>query len=450
MLVSGNSCEWIVLNAPINIECLRAAAIEVVRVHPVLNSIQVKKGFRYFWKELDDPISVDIRYEKVSEQFAARLHAHLVRNIHREPLPLTRERPWRIHVTDSPDGRTYLQIITTHVFTDGRSANIVARDLAAAYSALASQQDCQLQPIRGSRDPFELFAGHLPSIERKRLRRAGFKAILTDALTRCVGLKTDVSRRGETAVHFFDYGIAMWDEVKRVSRHMDMSVHPFILASVLRIIEQLNDRRGVRSPVVRIVDNFSLRRFAADRATIDNLYDVFAVPYTLDFSLRGDDVSLVTQIRKQMDQMKRGEILRELYRYQIYHRAGFFSDQKKMATRLVSRLVVRTNVVCTNIGPVPEDFAAFGTAQVEDYYSFAQLFPPGDLMFLFSTYRGRLRLVLLHDDRRVSHELAEEIGERLFASNLSRVIDSFAKAQGCATADTIHHFAGRVIAHATK
>lgn len=421
-VVSANSCEWIVLDRSLDLDRLREAAIALVRAHPVLNSVQTKRGLLYYWEELDGPITVDIRHKKVPAMTPDELHRRLVDNIHREPLPLVRERPWRIHVTESPGGRTWLQIITTHVFSDGRSANIVARDLAAAYSAAVSGRVWHPAPVGEVRDPMALFTPHLPEKEKKRLRRAAVKAVIKDAVTPCVGLKVDRVPRGETAVQFFDYGATVWNRLKAGSRRVDMSVHPFILAGVLRTIEQLNRDRGVRSPRIRIVDNFSLRRFAKQRETIDDLYDALATPYTVDFTLTEDNTALVNQIRRKLDALKQGEILRELYRAQLYLQAGLLSH-KKSATQLVTRFVVKSNVVCTNIGPVPEDFDAFGDSRVEDYYSFSQMFPPGELMFLFSTYRGRLRVVLLHDDRRIPAARVREIGETLFPANLFQALE---------------------------
>lgn len=423
MLVSANSCEWIELDGPLDPALLHAAAVEVVRRHPVLNSVQSLRFPFYGWKELAGPIEVDIRHDRLSQAPDAQaLHARLVGHIHHEPLPITRARPWRLQVTELPDGRTWLQIITTHVFTDGRSANVVARDLGAAYSALAAGRALPSSPTRtDERDPFRLFTARLPLATRWRLGWQGLRAIWRDATARCTGLVLPARPCGQTCVRLHDYGSPAWQQLHQGARAAGLSVHPLIIAAVLRVVQSLNQRGGHASPVIRLIDNFSLRRFAPSPASIDDLYDVFAVPYTIDFEMEPDTRSLVQQIRRKLDALKAGGILAELYRNWHYRNASLLSD-KKLGTRLVVRHVMRSNVICTNIGPVPEDFGSFGPRQVVDYYSFSQMFPPGRVMFLFSTWRGRLRMVLLHDGNTVPDELAEEIGRLLLPQALAEVV----------------------------
>lgn len=421
MLTSANSCEWISLSQPLDLKLLREAAEAVVRMHPVLNSVQLRRGLFFYWKELDTPVEVDIRYERLPALTEEALHPRLVANIHAEPLPITRHRPLRLHVTELDDGRTWLQIITTHVFTDGRSANVVARDLAHAYGTVSAGM-WPAQPVSpASRDPFDLFTRHLSFGQRWRLGWQGLKAIFSDLFSRVVALKLPGRPRGETRISFFDLGSAKWSELRAHARAQGLSVHPFIVAAVLRVIETLNRRNGIESPVIRLIDNFSLRRFAAQPEQLADLYDVYAVPYTIDFQMSPDSRELVQRIRGKLDALKAGGILAELYRNWHYRNSALLSD-KKIGTRLVTRFVMKSNVICTNIGPVPEDFSRFGEAQVLDYYSFSQMFPPGQLMFLFSTYRNRLRLVLLHDGNNIEAALASEIGTSLFPAALAAAI----------------------------
>lgn len=424
MLVSANSCEWIVLDGPLDLDRLRAAAVATVQRHPVLNSVQVLRFPFYAWKELDTPVEVDIRHELLGPApDDAALHAKLVANIHGEALPITRSRPWRLHVTEHPDGRTWLQIITTHVFTDGRSANVVTRDLGAAYSALASGRTLPARPPASvERDPFRLFTARLTLAQRWRLGWRGLAAIVRDATARCTALVLPDRPRGDTRVRLHDYGGTAWHALHQGARGAGLSVHPLIIAAVLRVMQSLNARVGHASPVIRLIDNFSLRRFAEPAGSVADLYDVFAVPYTIDFEMDDDTRALVLQVRRKLDDLKAGGILTELYRNWHYRNAALLSD-KKLGTRLVLRHVMRSNVICTNIGPVPEEFTHFGPRTVLDYYSFSQMFPPGRLMFLFSTWRGHLRLVLLHDGNTIPDELAREIGEVLLPQALAQVVE---------------------------
>lgn len=418
-LVNANSCEWIELDRPLDLQRLRAAAEQVTLRHPVLNSVQVRRGTRYYWKQLDGPVRVDLRYRMLTADEAENCHAQLVDNAWQEQLPLETARPWRLHVTEAADGRTWLQIITSHVFTDGRSANIVARDLAAAYSAPPQSRTPDVEVQDGVRDPFALFTSTLPFRERLRLGLAAAAAIVRDALVPSDRLRLPRRARGSTGVAFFDFGQDTWESLRSAARGAGLSVHPLILGATLRTVEQLNAEAGYRTDRLRVIDNFSLRRFATSD-DVHELYDVYAVPYTLDFDLTAGDAALVAGIRGQLDRMKRGEILRELYRQKLYMASSLLTP-KKLATRMVARHIVRSNVICTNIGPVPEDFQHFGDAAVVDYYSFSQMFPPGEIMFLFSTYRSRLRLTLLYDTARVSSATADTVGRVIYPQLLASI-----------------------------
>lgn len=423
MLVNANSCEWIVLDGRLDLERLRRAARSVARRHAVLNSVQRRRGVAFYWQPWPDEKDVELRFERLPAMSDTERHRHLVNNIWREQLPLTDGRPWRLHVSEELAGRTWLQIITTHVFTDGRSANVVARDLAHAYTAAAdAARDPVLSPGAGpdpQRDPFKLFTADLPAAERCRLTLGALAAIGRDAVAPCGKLVLPSGPVGETGVLFFDFGEATWQRVRRAGRAAGLSAHPFLLGAVLRSIESWNASRGRKTRTLRVIDNFSLRRFS-HQPDIQEIYDVFAIPYSLDFQLDADDGVLLQQIRRKLDRMKNGEVLRELFRQKLYMLSSALSP-KRLATKLVTRFVVRSNVICTNIGPVPEDFDRFGSARVQEYFSFSQMFPPGELMFLFSTCRGRLRAVLLFDRNKIAEPQARALVDEVYTGHLMRL-----------------------------
>lgn len=429
MLVNANSCEWIVLNGHLDIKRLRRAARAVARRHWVLNSFQRRKGLGFAWETWSDEAEMDIRYERLPPMSDEERHQHLVHNIWQEQLPLTQGRPWRIHVSEDDNGRTWLQVITTHVFTDGRSANIVARDLAHAYTAAEGDNIPELDPEAPrdpERDPFKLFTQDLSTADKRGLVGDALKAIVSDATAPCDRLALKKGPVGKTGVLFFDFGADTWQRVRRAGKHVGLSVHPFLLGAVLRSIQRWNQKRGKQTRILRVIDNFTLRRFNQE-PHVQDIYDVFAIPYSLDYQLDQDDKSLLKQIKTKLDVLKKGAIRKELYRQWLYMSSSLLSP-KVLATRLLIKFVVRSNIICTNIGPVPEDFDRFGDASVDEYYSFSQMFPPGEMMFLFSTYRGSLRTVLLYDTNKITQQEAQQFVDDTYTDELLRLTEDGAQA----------------------
>ena len=58
----------------------------------------------------------------------------------------------------------------------------------------------------------------------------------------------------------------------------------------------------------------------------------------------------------------------------------------------------KSNVFLTNPGVCPSNLPRFGDAAVIDYVTFPQLFAPADVMFVFSTFRDRLRIHVVYDE----------------------------------------------------
>jgi hypothetical protein len=60
--------------------------------------------------------------------------------------------------------------------------------------------------------------------------------------------------------------------------------------------------------------------------------------------------------------------------------------------------IFKSNVFFTNPGVVPTRLERFGDKTVVDYVTFPQLFAPADVMFVFSTFRDRLRVLVVYDE----------------------------------------------------
>jgi hypothetical protein len=93
---------------------------------------------------------------------------------------------------------------------------------------------------------------------------------------------------------------------------------------------------------------------------------------------------------------KEGEIFAELFRQRLYAIIAW-PFPKWIPTAIVTRYITRGNILCTNPGPIPYEFDRLGPVPVTDFYGFSQMFPPGRIMLVFTTFRGSLRLGVMFD-----------------------------------------------------
>ena len=420
-MVNANSCEWIEIDGRLDIGMLDEAAHILARRHPVLNSrLRVGRPWRFEWIEDAGHLPIDIRIERIDVATPAEIHDRLVANIWGERLPLRRGRPFRLHVTELRT-TTVLQVVTTHVFTDGHSANLVVRDLVHAYTSLFAGQPWV--PERSDiqdRNIVRLFAGGLPAREKRRLTLKAIRDVAREAMTPAGRIGDSRKPRGMTDVIMIDLGADALAGVRRASAGLQISRHPFYVAAAVRAIEDFNARRGIKpkSRLLKIIDNFSLRRHASQN--LADFYDLCAIPYSLNANGALDDEALIRDVSRQVETLRGGEILAEVFRQVVYKATAILSP-KIMATRMVLSSVVKSNFILSNIGPVPADIERFGSALITAYYSFSQLFPPGQVMFLLSSKGDTLRLICLFD--RVNFSRAEIEAELVggFRQHLDRI-----------------------------
>ena len=425
-MVNANSCDWIEVDGRLDIELLHQAARIVTRRHPVLNArltVGLRQGYR--WVEDTAELPVDIRVERVAARLPAEVQDRLLNNVWGERLPLLHGRPFRLHVTEL-EAMTVLQVVTTHVFTDGYSANLVVRDLVRAYRSLHAGQPWQPAPADvADRDMTALYGWHLPKWKRLRLAVQAAGAIFREALGRVMRVGAGREPRGMTGVVMVDLGAEVLRDVRRASRVAGVSRHPFYVVAALRAIEAFNARRAIRSAgVLKIIDNFSLRRFARD--DVADLYDLCSLPYSLVADGGLTDAELVRAVSAQVERLRSGDILAEIFRQRLYNAFATLMP-KVLATRLVIGAVVKSNFILSNIGEVPDEIDRFGDAAIREYFSFPQLFPPGQIMMLLSSPGGSLRLICLFDRANFSRAAVTEELVGGFVRRLEACCNGFAE-----------------------
>ena len=95
----------------------------------------------------------------------------------------------------------------------------------------------------------------------------------------------------------------------------------------------------------------------------------------------------------------------------------------KWASHWVFKWILKTNITTTNPGVVPfsKDLESWGEAQVQDFVNFPQIAPPSRLGVIYTTFRKRLRIVILHDQALLSQKQAEQLSQILW-EEIQRII----------------------------
>lgn len=392
-LVCGNNGEMIEVEGRLDHDVLRRALEVVIARHPVLNSRLEWNLFSVRRVEGEDLGPVDLRIERHGHLDDVELRERMIANIWDEPLPLLTGRPFRVHLIELP-ARSILQVITTHVWADARTVHRLCWDVAECYTALAEDHEPSREPIEvSSRDSEWLVQPAMPR-SRTYYWGAAIRLLLGELITTAHGLKLP-RKRGRNDFRKIELGSAFLTDLKAAAKARRTTVHGLITAAVARACRQHDLAHG-RKPgrTHQLIDMFSLRPFAREDAT--HLADTMVVPFGTRVNTGDDDETVIRKTTAALERWKKGEIFGELFRQRLYALIALPSP-KRLATALLTRFVVRGNVICTNPGPTPYEFDRLGSNRVSDFYGYSQLFPPGRIMCIFSTFRGRLRLCVLFD-----------------------------------------------------
>jgi len=424
-LVNGNSCEILELSDEPDEVLLRRALRSAMARHPILNSRLSRRAGRAEWIRLEQPPEPDLRVERLRETDPEAVRRRLVSNIWDESLDPLSGPLARFHLTLTPTG-SWLQLVTHHIDSDARSGYRLAHDITMAYSALAEGRE----PETG-----ELDVADLPP-DRAVLRNdhRGALALTARALSFLIGdlfhggkgLSLS-GRRGETDVRKLDLGVERLQSVKRASRARGCTVHALLLTAATRACQEIEQRNGKKpGRVYPLLDLVSLRAHAGPEAM--DLYDTMVVPVVQRMDGRLSDDELIAAAAARIERLKSGDAVAELWRQRLYRWVAW-PFPKVLATRFLTRFVVKGNVICSNPGPVPYEIEYLGNIRVRDFWSFSQLFPPGRVAFTFSTFRDELRLIIAYDQTAFTSDEILDFGDRIvmhldrFASEAPKVVE---------------------------
>jgi len=389
-----NSCEILELGGRLDQARLRAALLAALGRHPVLNSRFRKRFWRSFYCEVAaEPLPIDLRVHSCPTDDEEAIHHALRANIWSEAIDVTAGRPVRFHLLETPT-RSYLQIVTARLYNDAKAGYRLAHDIAESYSALESNTPFDSSPIQvPDRSTGTLFTGHFGLRQHLRHAFGALLCLLRDLFRRDAQMPTRAAPRGETDFVKVDLGADVLGGLRNLARARGVTVHALLALTIFKIWQATAARDAAR-PLLRILDNFSLRPFA--RVEVEDLYETLVVPYTIRVPTRASDTDIVASVSDQLKYWKSGEILSELYRIRLYSALGRISPIR-LSAKLVAKFVAKTNLVVSNPGPVPYPIDRFGSVPVVDFFNFSALLPPSKVMFIFSTFRGVLRATVVYD-----------------------------------------------------
>ena len=175
---------------------------------------------------------------------------------------------------------------------------------------------------------------------------------------------------------------------------------------------------------MNLSDMFSPGRFHAINALFPSLSeavnpnscDVIVIDGHLD--ARWSDDETLAACTANVKRMRAGGVREHVSRFEALAEHGARSPTTRFMD--VWSDIFKSNVFFTNPGVCPSDLRTFGENTVVDYVTFPQLFAPADVMFVFSTFRGRLRVLAVYDEAVFASRFQEEIF-RPFLAKLAEI-----------------------------
>lgn len=389
----------IAIDGDVDAVLLAGAMQDVVAAHPHLRTHIVKKGRRYYKVPVAEPMPIPIEKRHFTGG-ADELNRLLSDNIWcTPPVDVFKGPPLRIILTEA--GRqTHLQVLSSHVWSDAKAGYLLLNDIVEAYTCRVAGRPPQL-PKRDNRglDFDGSLQARLTATGRVYSPKAVLKSLYRD-LFHCGG-STTLKRADRYQSRFITTAIgddAFMRQLKQASKAAGVTIHSFLVAALTKALHQHDERRGSDKRHYRIHDMFSLR---AHVDGFEDMYDCCVLPFDFDCDWQpASDARLVSNSRA-LAGIKQGRIFDE------YFKVKFMLDllhhlPRPLASRLALRYLVNGNVLCTNPGIIPFAYPRMANAPITDFYSFSQVFPPGQLMLVFTTFRQSFRLATVYNELAVT------------------------------------------------
>ncbi len=406
-----NSCDWLELDGEIDRDILLLAAKKTIAKHPMAQSVYKRRLFWFTWVHTEQQLPVDVEVQYCDSDDDDVISRQRFSNIGEYSVLRKDNHPFRFILLNTPS-RKFLQILTTHVYTDGRSANIFTTDLMRFYNAISdNSNESNIQDTVDiiDRNHDRMFLTETSFFQKVKFFMQALVSVLMDLLEPTGRLELSKTNRSDSSLVLTEILPNDFNKIKKNAKLKQVTLHPCFLRAFVRTIEDFNlSRKKKNTTSIKILDNFSLRRFSTDKS-IEQLYDCISAPYTLQANLKKTDAQIERDFNKQLESMKQGGALMQLYKYRIYHWMALLMP-KAFAAHFASKVMIRTNVICTNVGVLDPALKNFGSAKVLSYISFPALIPPGEILFQLSSFQGKLRLLTLyHTDQLSKSEVVNNL-----------------------------------------
>ena len=394
-MVNGNSCEMITIDGNVDVVILAEAMRDVVAAHPHLRTQIVKRGRRYYKVPAADLIQIPIE-DRYFTGGADELNRFLANSIWcTPPVDVFNGPPLRILLTRT--GRqTHLQVLSSHVRSDAKARYLLLNDIIEAYNSRVAGRSPQLsERDNGGLDFDVALQARLADMERVYSRKAVLQSLCRDFFHS--GGSTTVKQADRYQSRFSTTVIgddAFMRQLKQVAKVAGVTIHSFLVAALTKALHQHDERQGRAKRYYRIHDMFSLRGHVDGFA---DMYDCCVLPFDFDCDWQSASNARLMSNSRALAEIKQGKIFDE------YFKVKFMLDMlhhlpRPQASKLALQYLVNGNVLCTNPGIVPFDYPRMENAPITDFYSFSQVFPPGQLMFVFTTFRKSFRLATVYNE----------------------------------------------------
>jgi hypothetical protein len=362
--VDTRSCELVVLEGRLDGARLQAALDHIVAVHPLLHATWDGA----VWRTPDTPLRLVEEPDAQPWDSAA-----LVARAWDDGDPHATQVRW-IRAAD----RDGLAIQVPHARTDARSGAQVVADLAEAYAALGRDEIPTPRPDTAPWAPAAL----LPT--RAADRAAALRRVVSDLAAPAAWTRDPTLPRGRSRARVYDLGPTAWTQVKAAAHASGTTPHVRLCLATARAFD-----------TTRLLDLASVRHLAS--ADVAGRADVLVVPWVLHVPGAGHAPDAADTVAAQVATVKEGVARAELARLGLYEAVAHWIPVD-LAIRATTRLVVKADVVHTNPGAVHVPLDTFGELAIADFVNFPQLVPPARAGIVWTTFRGRLRMIALWDD----------------------------------------------------
>lgn len=408
-LMNSHSAEIIQLSGDIDFGLLKQAINIAVNKQPVLQCCIKPGRFAYHWQPLpaDTPISVQrCDYSTLSDE---ALKQQIASHTWCRQADYTQERLIRFYLIDAGNNVSYLQSVSHHAAADAQSGFILFKDIAKIYTALT-----QGTPVYSdehyiqNRDVGRVCLNKQSFMQRVAIFCRGIKAFLSKPDFAVSGLNIpDPAADAMRSIYTDALPENLLAKLKQTAKHYNTSVHVLFVLAMIKFKQKFNGAKDI--PGFQLLDVLTLRQFSDEDVSMS--YDAYSINHFKDFYTNKPDEQVIDDITSYIAGLKHGKIFEDWYQQKIWV-SVFLLLPERFKKQYVAKVLddkLRSNMLISNLGVFNFDSYQFGAAEVTDFFSFPNVGGPLRLGFFFCTFRGRLKLTLVYDDRCFAKPVQESV-----------------------------------------